>query len=99
MAPHQAENTILPVPSNGDHFQTAKRSGKAVVPEDNVATIGDGLDREEALTALTAEEEKKLLRRVDWRLIPLLCMLYMVKKLDESNVRHTRELGIMSGRI
>ena len=33
------------------------------------------------------EEEKKLLRRIDWHLIPLLAVMYMVKTIDASNVR------------
>lgn len=69
------------------NFKTAKRSGRTFVPDDLTTTSDDEISREAALTALTAEEERKLLQKVDWRLIPLLCMLYLVKKLDESNVR------------
>ena len=93
MAPHQGADSIVAVSQDGDHhprtdipFQTAKRSGKAFDIVDDAAITAEGLSREEALTALTTDEEKKLIRRVDWRLVPLLCMLYMVKKLDESNV-------------
>ncbi|KAJ4264209.1 hypothetical protein NW762_005403 [Fusarium torreyae] len=71
---------------NGSDIKTAKRSGKSPITGDNTASTEESLTREEALTALTADEEKKLLRKVDWRLIPLLCMLYLVKKLDETNV-------------
>ena len=39
-----------------------------------------------ARTALSAEEEKKLLRRIDWHLIPLLAIMYMVKTIDAANV-------------
>ena len=62
-------------------FATAKRTGKDVGDE----TV-DEISREAALTALTADEERKLIRRVDWRLVPLLCMLYLMKKIDENNV-------------
>lgn len=37
--------------------------------------------------ALTAQEEKKLLRRIDWRLLPLLSVMYVVKTIDAQNVR------------
>ena len=37
--------------------------------------------------AFNLAEEKRLIRKVDLRLIPLLCILYLMKKLDESNVR------------
>ena len=68
-------------------FKTAKRAGKDCISPESAPTPNDGLSREAALTALTVEEERKLLRKVDWRLIPLMCMLYLVKKLDETNVR------------
>ena len=32
------------------------------------------------------EEEKKLLRRVDWRIVPLCAVMYAVKSIDASNV-------------
>ena len=94
MASSKGDDTIVvgSPPDHDQHFhsefnlKTAKRSGKSFNPEDGTAIFDGELSREAALTALTAEEEKRLLRKVDWRLIPLLCMLYLVKKLDESNV-------------
>lgn len=67
-------------------FKTAKRRGEKSTDNDGLDSADD-FDREAALTALTAEEERKLIRRVDWRLVPLLCMLYFMKKIDEMNVR------------
>lgn len=67
-------------------FKTAKRGGEDVAVVGNGPALDDEIGREAALTALTADEERKLIRRVDWRLIPLLCLLYLVKKIDESNV-------------
>ena len=37
-------------------------------------------------TLLTAEEEKKLLRRIDWRLMTLCSLIFMFKNLDSNNV-------------
>lgn len=37
-------------------------------------------------TLLTAEEEKKLLRRVDWHLMPLCSLIFLFKNLDSDNV-------------
>lgn len=85
MAPGNVEDSVTAI-SSETGFQTAKRAGKKAVYDGSTTTSDHELTREEALTALTAEEEKRLLRKVDWRLIPLLCMLYLVKKLDESNV-------------
>jgi hypothetical protein len=35
---------------------------------------------------LSSEEEKKLIRRIDWHLIPLLSVIYMIKTVDFTNV-------------
>ncbi|KAL4942262.1 hypothetical protein BDV06DRAFT_211994 [Aspergillus oleicola] len=68
-------------------FTTAKRTGKNVGAE----VVGeDEISREAALTALTVDEERDLIRRVDWRLIPLLCMLYLMKKIDENNAANAK---------
>jgi hypothetical protein len=37
-------------------------------------------------TLLTAEEEKRLLRRVDWHLMPLCSLIFLFKNLDSDNV-------------
>ncbi|KAL6699411.1 major facilitator superfamily domain-containing protein [Trichoderma pleuroticola] len=41
-------------------------------------------------TLLTAEEEKKLLRRVDWHLMPLCSLIFLFKNLDSDNVSNAR---------
>ncbi|KAL4908053.1 hypothetical protein BDW74DRAFT_115313 [Aspergillus multicolor] len=69
-------------------FKTAKRTGKdAGVITDEAE---NEINREEVLTALNADEEKRLIRRVDWRLVPILTMLYLVKKIDENNASNAR---------
>lgn len=35
---------------------------------------------------LSSADEKKLLRRIDWRLLPLLAAMYVVKTIDAQNV-------------
>jgi hypothetical protein len=49
----------------------------------------DGYDPElmSGRTLLTAEEEKKLLRKIDWRLMTLCSLIFMFKNLDSNNVR------------
>jgi hypothetical protein len=37
---------------------------------------------------LTGAEEKKLLRRIDWHLLPLLAAMYVVKTINAQNVSH-----------
>ncbi|KAK2732143.1 major facilitator superfamily transporter [Colletotrichum kahawae] len=67
-------------------FRTAIRGEEG----ENAFGVDEEISRETALTALTAEEERKLIRRVDWRLIPLLSMLYLMKKIDENNASNAR---------
>ncbi|KAK3688677.1 major facilitator superfamily domain-containing protein [Podospora appendiculata] len=43
-----------------------------------------------ARATLSSVEEKKLLRRIDWHLIPLLAVMYMVKTVDFTNVANAR---------
>lgn len=37
---------------------------------------------------LSGADEKKLLRRIDWRLLPLLAAMYVIKTIDAQNVSH-----------
>lgn len=67
-----------------------------VVPRGDDALLKDGGAHEEivgydanimrARTALSAKEEKRLLRKIDWYLLPLLAVMYMVKTIDAANV-------------
>lgn len=70
-------------------FRTAIR-GEEV---SNAFGADEEISPETALTALTAAEERKLIRKVDWRLLPLLSMLYLMKKIDENNVSTQRFFG------
>ncbi|KAL4921862.1 major facilitator superfamily domain-containing protein [Aspergillus aurantiobrunneus] len=71
-------------PSSRHDFTTVKRTGK------DVDIVDEEISRETALTALTVHEERRLIRRIDWRLVPLLCMLYLMKKIDENNATNAR---------
>lgn len=61
-------------------------------------TSNDGVDevddideeRTRARLLLTPEEEKRLLRRIDWHLMPLCSLLFMFKNLDSDNVSNAR---------
>ncbi|KAL6889157.1 major facilitator superfamily domain-containing protein [Trichoderma evansii] len=54
------------------------------------AIDGFQADSQGARTLLTAEEEKKLLRRIDWHLMPLCSLIFMFKNLDSDNVSNAR---------
>ncbi|KAI1764258.1 putative pantothenate transporter [Hypoxylon sp. FL1150] len=52
--------------------------------------IGYDAERMRARTVLTAAEEKKLIRRIDWHLMPLCSLIFMFKGLDADNVSNAR---------
>ncbi|KAK4496681.1 hypothetical protein PRZ48_012663 [Zasmidium cellare] len=39
-----------------------------------------------ARTSLTGDEEKRLLRRLDWRILPLMPLMYVFKNIDQANM-------------
>nr|RBQ89703.1 hypothetical protein FVER53263_13684 [Fusarium verticillioides] len=82
----------LPDSSSGEppvkqHYNTAIR-GESVPLEDDISDNIVGYDGRlmGARTKLSSQQEKKLLRRIDWHLIPLLSVMYMVKSIDASNI-------------
>lgn len=72
--------------SVNDGFHHARRG--EVTDDVSASEAIDGYDAERmrARTALTAEEEKKLIRRIDWHLMPLCSIIFMFKNLDSDNV-------------
>lgn len=39
------------------------------------------------------EAEKRLMRKLDWRLIPWLCLLYLISFLDRTNIGNAKIQG------
>ncbi|KAJ4328721.1 hypothetical protein N0V84_000720 [Fusarium piperis] len=75
----------------GQHFNLVARGGALSSSDDirgEIIGYDDSLMRARAI--LSSEDEKKLLRRIDWHLIPLLAIMYMVKTIDASNVSNAR---------
>ncbi|KAJ5757385.1 uncharacterized protein N7511_006079 [Penicillium nucicola] len=75
--------------SNELHF--VKR-GEALVEATSSQESIDGYDPDlmSGRTLLTAQEEKKLLRKIDWRLMTLCSLIFMFKNLDSSNASNAR---------
>ena len=71
----------------GDHIRFVRRGEAAPEASSAQETIA-GYDAElmSDRTLLTAEEEKKLLRKIDWRLMTLCSLIFMFKNLDSQNV-------------
>lgn len=72
--------------SNELHFA---RRGEELAEASSSQESIDGYDPElmSGRTLLTTEEEKKLLRKIDWRLMTLCSLIFMFKNLDSNNVR------------
>lgn len=43
---------------------------------------------------LTPEDERKLLRKIDWNLMPLLCLVYGLNYLDKTTVSYASIMGL-----
>jgi hypothetical protein len=52
-------------------------------------TVDKGVDESEAIIDLPESEEKRILRKIDYRLLPLLTFLYLVAFVDRSNSEYT----------
>ncbi|KAJ5502245.1 hypothetical protein N7463_005119 [Penicillium fimorum] len=79
-----------PIPEKGNvHY--VNRNGDDT-PESFDEELIPGYDATlmRARATLSSAEEKKLLRHIDWHLIPLLAVIYMVKSVDFSNVSYAR---------
>jgi hypothetical protein len=65
--------------SRGDPLPTYNRT-----TDDQIVGYDSSLMKDRAL--LSSAEEKKVLRKIDWHLLPLLAIMYMVKTIDAANV-------------
>jgi hypothetical protein len=77
---------------SSDGFYRAARDGEIVDITTDQLIQGFDAERMRARTALTAEEEKKLIRRIDWHLMPLCSLMFLFKNLDVDNVSISRYL-------
>jgi hypothetical protein len=53
--------------------------------------VGYDAERMRARALLTEAEEKKLLRRIDWHIMPLCSLMFLFKNIDVNNVRSPLE--------
>ncbi|RAH67308.1 pantothenate transporter [Aspergillus aculeatinus CBS 121060] len=76
-----------PIPGR-DYVHQVNRNADTTIPDNGEAIPGYDAELMRERAALSADEEKKLLRRVDWHLIPLLAVIYMLKSVDFTNVSY-----------
>ncbi|KAE8393825.1 major facilitator superfamily domain-containing protein [Aspergillus alliaceus] len=73
-----------------------------VFRDDNLDTENiAGLDAEwmGARTSLTADEEKRLLRRVNWHIMPLCTIMFLLKNIDSETVSNAKVMNKGTDRI
>lgn len=81
------------VEQNGLHL--VRRGGDMLDSNIDACDIqGFDSDRMRARTLLTAEEEKKLLRRIDWHIMPLCSLMFMLKNMDADNISNARIMNL-----
>ncbi|KAM0080734.1 hypothetical protein ACKRZS_007111 [Fusarium odoratissimum] len=88
---HELADSSPGEPPVKQHYNTVTR-GESIHTSDDINDNIVGYDGElmGARTRLSSQQEKKLLRRIDWHLIPLLSVMYMVKSIDAANVSNAR---------
>jgi hypothetical protein len=75
-------------PSNDIHY--ARRGSIVNDGVVNSEIEGYDADRMRARTLLTVDEEKKLLRKIDLRLMTLCSIMFLLKNIDADNVSNAR---------
>ncbi|KKP07849.1 major facilitator superfamily transporter [Trichoderma harzianum] len=64
---------------------------------DDVETVSFANERDEykhLLTKFDTKRQKELLRKIDWRLLPVLTVFYLISFLDRSNIGNARLQGL-----
>ena len=85
-------DSFSPSDDGGKHeLHLVQRGGNVVESDiDETSIQGFDTDRMAARTLLTADEEKKLLRRIDWHIMPLCSFMFMLKNMDADNTSNAR---------
>ncbi|GIJ99653.1 hypothetical protein Aspvir_003654 [Aspergillus viridinutans] len=74
-----------------DHVETVTN----IVTIDNIRVLGLNADNAEFYTNFPVERRKKLLRKVDIRLVPMLAVLYLISHLDRANIGNAKIEGLV----
>jgi hypothetical protein len=93
--PEKAQDAIPPPGPEKGAYNDAPKVG-------SVLKHADAADADEALQALangeavpmTPEEEKKLLRKIDFHMMPLLCTVYGLNYLDKTTLSYASVMGL-----
>jgi hypothetical protein len=87
--PITASSAVSETPGKKD-FHYARRGTIASEAIANSEIEGYDAERMKARTLLTVDEEKKLLRKIDLRLMTLCSVMFLLKNIDADNVSNAR---------
>lgn len=86
-----------PVPTPPDQIQTKAQSLKGGKDEVSVnPTSRDDVEdyRREFLSHFTADDDRRIMRRVDLRFLPLMGFMYLLKQIDFANASSIKVLQV-----
>lgn len=58
------------------------------------ASIGLPDDDADFYEKFSAEQRKKMIRKIDWRLVPVLALLYLISHIDRANIGNAKIEGL-----
>ena len=82
---------VAPSDDSGDAYATVADEKVAVVTTEHLE--GDARIIK-ATTTITPEEERRVIRSLDWHIMPLIFVLYSLSVLDRSNLGNARIAGL-----
>ncbi|KUJ13578.1 MFS general substrate transporter [Mollisia scopiformis] len=81
-----------------EHGIDEKHIGVAPSPDledkDGLRTVDAGLSADQALALAEEQETRRVLRKIDLRLVPLLSFLYLIAYVDRSNIGNAKIAGM-----
>ncbi|KAI9484448.1 major facilitator superfamily domain-containing protein [Zychaea mexicana] len=84
------------MPANNDTKEEVTTHENGVVPSTTTQAMKDVESMGDAKSTVSQHDEKKLLRKLDLRLLPILCGLYLLGYLDRSNIGNAKLGGLLT---
>ncbi|KAK3674356.1 hypothetical protein LTR78_005825 [Recurvomyces mirabilis] len=89
---------LPPVDEKGMDSGRLEFAAKGVDTDDSsdeqLHTVDHGFDASNVIISLPTEEEQRILRKIDYRLVPVLSILYLVAFVDRSNIGNAKIAGL-----
>lgn len=94
------ENVEMQSPVDKDNIQAIENTHRDSL-EDLKPVLGKGVDKAAELLAsggrvyVTAEDNKRVLRKIDWVVLPLLLSIYSLQSLDKTSLSYASVFGLL----